>query len=301
MTGTVFNIQGYSIHDGPGIRTTVFLKGCPLDCLWCQNPESKETAPQLMFYANLCVGCGACAKACPNASIVIKDQLASTDRKSCQACGKCVDVCAAHAREITGKVMEAAEVAQKACADKLFFEESGGGVTLSGGEVMAQPSFAREVLRLCKEKGVHTCIETSGFASWDTMKSVLEYVDLVLYDFKCMDSEKHKKYTGVNNEMILSNAKRIVHELGKPLVGRIPLITGINDTVENITQTAKFISEELKPHTRVHLLPYNSLGESKNANLGKEDYLKLEGSSDEKLQLFKEILENHGLEAIIGG
>lgn len=301
MIGSIFNIQPYSIHDGPGIRTTIFFKGCPLHCLWCQNPESQSREPQLLYYRDLCTGCGRCISACDIAAIGLEGSKVATDRSLCDNCGNCVSVCPAKAREISGQSIEAREAADKACADKIFFVDSGGGVTLSGGEVLSQPEFAVEILKRCKENGIHTAIETSGFTKFEQLAAVLEYSDLVLYDFKHMDPEAHKRLTGVDNRLILENAKRIVHELHKPLIGRIPLIPGLNDDLENITSTARFIAEELGRETKVHLLPYNPLGESKNSSLDHSEYLMLKRQSDAALETLRATAAAYLDEVIIGG
>jgi len=300
-TAPVSDVQPFSLHDGPGIRTTIFLKGCPLRCLWCQNPESQDRNPQLLYYRDLCTGCGRCLSACPAAAVAQSDGKVATDRTLCTSCGECVQVCLANAREITGRLIEAREAADKACADKVFFEDSGGGVTLSGGEALSQPAFAAEVLARCKENSVHTAIETCGFAGWETLKTVLADTDLVLYDFKHMDDETHRRLTGVGNRLILENAKRIVHELHKPLVGRVPLIPGCNDDEGNIEATARFIAEELGRNIRVHLLPYNPLGESKNGSLEQPGIMARSRQGDGTLEALRTLALRYLTDVVIGG
>ncbi len=201
--GIIFNIQHYSIHDGPGIRTTVFMKGCPLRCIWCQNPESQASPPEIFFNVETCTGCGKCVQACPNGAIEIIDGHSKTNRKLCSGSGKCAEVCPNEARSLMGRYVSAAEVFKEVDGDSIFYQRSGGGVTLSGGDPVAQPEFAISILKLCKNAGIHTAIETSGCAKWGTLKQILEYVDLVLYDFKQMDPIEHKKHTGVSNSLIL--------------------------------------------------------------------------------------------------
>jgi len=301
MIGNIFNIQCYSIHDGPGIRTTVFLKGCPLNCLWCQNPESREPYPQLMYFSNLCTGCGECITVCPKGAIIPSEGKTATNRSLCANCGACVKHCGVKAREITGQVIDAREAADKACSDRIFFKNSDGGVTLSGGEALYQPEFAAEILRLCKEKGVHTAIETCGYANPEHLSAALRYTDLVLYDFKHINPDIHKKLTGVDNRLILDNAVRTVRELGKPLVGRVPIVPGYNDDPDNVAGIAMFIARELGRDVKVHLLPYNPLGESKNASLERSGYLTLKPQRDDALEALRSAMAAHLSNVVIGG
>ncbi len=301
VQGKVFNIQGYSIHDGPGIRTTVFLCGCPLRCLWCANPESGTMEPKLFFMAEKCVGCGKCAAVCPNGAITIVDGKAKTDRTKCKACGNCVKVCPVEAREIVGETKTAGEVVKKVRQDELFYNTSGGGVTISGGEVLMQPEFAIAVLKLCKEAGINTAIETCGFAKREVFSKVLEYVDLVLYDFKHMDSAKHKEGTGVGNELILENVVKVYHEAKKPVAARVPTIPGYNDTPENMHALGKFITEKMGKDVKVHLLPYHHLGESKTERMEQEVVFSVNTPTDEHMEELREIVASYGLNAVIGG
>ena len=266
VSGTIFNIQHYSIHDGPGIRTNVFLKGCPLRCLWCSNPESQQQVPQLMFRADRCTGCGACISSCPVSAISLVDQRVQNDRSLCTGCGACVAVCPNEAREIIGTTATAGEVFDEVAQDELFYAKD-GGVTLTGGEVFVQPAFASAVLQLCRQAKIHTAIETCGFADWAALKEVLQYTDLVLYDLKEMDPEFHKKYTGVDNSRILENLKKIDDQMDLEIWVRVPLIPGCNDDKENLLATARFVKENLHKCTQIHLLPFHRLGEGKYEQL----------------------------------
>jgi pyruvate formate lyase activating enzyme len=299
--GVIFNIQHYSIHDGPGIRTTVFLKGCPLRCLWCQNPESQASRPEVFFDSEKCSGCGTCVQACSEGAIEVYEGRSRTNRDLCQGNGKCVEVCPNEARNLMGRYVTAGEVFERVAADDIFYQRSGGGVTLSGGEPLAQPQFATSLLKLCKDAAIHTALDTCGYASWATVKQVLEYVDLVLYDLKHMDPVEHKKHTGVPNELILDNAKRIHHGLSIPMLARIPLIPGYNDTAENITATAQFIATELDS-IEVHLLPYHRMGEIKHERMEEpERSIPVQPPSDERMEEIKEVFESFGLSVNRGG
>ena len=301
IAAPVFNIQTYCIHDGPGIRVTVFMKGCPLKCLWCQNPESQAAYPQLMTYSNKCTGCGYCVKACPNKAVKIENGLSVTDREKCTACGACVDVCPTQSREIAGKMTTVQQAIEKVLQDKLFLVESGGGMTISGGEALAHPDFTENLFMAAHEEGISTAIETCSFASRDVIQRVFKHVDLALLDIKHMDSQMHKKLTGVPNEQILDNIEYVANVMKVPVWIRVPVIPGCNDSIENIEATAKFVSEKIGAGTRIHLLPYNKLGESKSENLGRALELSAQPPSDEFMLELSKICEKYGLEVKIGG
>lgn len=267
MEGIVFNIQGYSIHDGPGIRTTVFLKGCPLRCFWCQNPESQDIKPEILFNKNICTSCGECVKACPNGASILSETSVIIDRNKCTGCGKCVDVCPAQARSLAGKSLTVDEVMVEILRDKKFYDESGGGVTLSGGEPSVQFEFAVDILQRCKKEGIHTALETCGCVSWQILQQLLEYTDLVLFDVKCIDPKKHHEATGQFNELILENAKKIARL--KPMRVRVPLIPGFNDSEEEIKTIVEFVRRELGS-IEIDLLQYNILGEGKYSRLDRK-------------------------------
>jgi pyruvate formate lyase activating enzyme len=299
--GFVFNIQHYSIHDGPGIRTTVFTKGCPLSCVWCQNPESQSKAPQLFFTSEKCTGCGACAAVCPEKAITMADGKSKTNRLLCKGAGKCTEVCPNEARNLMGKKMSAAEVFKDVNADAVFYQRSGGGVTISGGEPLAQPDFTLAILKLCKAAGLATALDTSGYAGWDVFKDVLPYVNAVLYDFKHLDPGAHRKLTGVSNELILENAGRIIREFPDiALIARIPVVPGCNDANENISRTARFIKEPGKP-VKVYLLLYHRLGEIKYERLEKPGTHKIDLPTEAHVAELRRLVESCGLECAIGG
>jgi pyruvate formate lyase activating enzyme len=301
VKGYVFNIQHYSIHDGPGIRTTVFLKGCPLRCIWCQNPESQIYYPEIFFDSEKCTGCGLCVEACSESNIEIIEGKSKMDRSHCRGCGKCATVCPNQARNIMGQEMTVTQVFKDVIADEIFYQRSGGGVTIGGGEPLAQPEFTINLLRLCKSQGLHTVIDTSGYANWKTFRGILKFVDLVLYDFKHMDPAEHLICTGVSNELILDNAKKIC-SLAIPLSARVPLIPGYNDTFQNIDATAKFIAFELGKSVKVHILPYHRFGEAKYDRLEKvREFAQITPPDPTHLEEFSKIFESYGLETQIGG
>ena len=252
MKATIFDIQKNSFVDGPGIRTTVFFKGCNLRCKWCHNPESQSFDKQMMFYKDKCTGCGKCREVCPN------------HLQSCDFCGKCELYCPAEARKICGREYTADEVLAEVIKDKAFYHNSNGGVTFSGGECMLQIEFLTEILKLCKENGIHTAVDTAGNVPWDYFKRILPFTDLFLYDIKVFSKEKHEKYTGVSNELILNNLK-FLFESGTKIWIRIPIIPTVNDSEEEMKKIKEFLSP-YKPQ-KIELLPYLRMGENKYSAL----------------------------------
>ncbi len=257
-SGYVFDIQNCSMHDGPGLRTTVFLKGCPLRCLWCSNPESQSYHPQVMFYKEKCIGCKECVKVCETKAV--------ETGKGCAGCGKCVEVCLHDARKVVGKLMTSEDVLVEIRKDKLIYDRSGGGVTLSGGEVLIQPDFATEILKGCREENIHAMIDTTAYCHPDIFAHVAEYIDLAYVDMKAIDNELHKKYTGVDNTWILQNF-RYLDENKIPFAVRMPIIPGYNDSEELIDKTISFLKEFTSEFT-VCLLPFHAYGKSKYERIG---------------------------------
>lgn len=295
-SGIVFNIQHYSIHDGPGIRTTVFLKGCPLKCLWCQNPESQIPAPEIMLDKEKCSGCGRCVSICPEGAVLLKDGKSATDRKKCVGCGTCTGDCTSVARSMMGYSITAGDVFEDVNKDAVFYESANGGVTISGGDPVFQPDFSAAILKLCKNAGMHTAVETCGFGKWEAMKRILTHADLVLYDVKQMDSDAHKICTGAPNDLILENAKRIRHLLNLPMIVRVPVVPGYNDSIENIERLGEFVRTELGCDIEIHLLPYHRLGVGKNEQLEKDQPLKdLKPPEQTHMEKLRELLRAMGL------
>jgi pyruvate formate lyase activating enzyme len=295
----VFNIERFATRDGPGIRTTVFLKGCPLRCLWCANPESIKPYPQLMFFENLCQRCHKCVAACPNkATTVGADGRIEIDRSLCKTCGECVEVCLPRAREISGRVMTVEEVLEEVKKDAVFYQNSGGGVTASGGEPTHQPEFLWNLFGRCRQSAIHTCLDTTGFTKREALQRILEHTDLVLYDVKHMNPVRHKGFTGVDNALILDNARMVAGQ-GKPMIIRVPLIPECNDSEENLEALAGFMSE--LGLARVDLLPYHSLGKAKYERLGTDYELgHIQPHDTEQIEKIKAFLESHGLEVGVG-
>ena len=296
----IFDIRKYSIHDGPGIRTTVFFKGCPLRCWWCHNPEGQDVEPELVYRKSRCIGCDECSKSCQREAISLVAQSISVNREKCVTCNNCCRVCPSDALSIAGKQMSVKEILEEIEKDRTFYEESRGGVTFSGGEPLMQPDFLNALLKECKERAIHTAVNTCGFAQYEIIDRIRDKVDLFLYDIKTMDNRKHRKYTGASNEQILKNLKKLA-ESGSSIVISFPIIPGINDDDKNVTRTAKFISS-LPNIQQVNLLPYHRAGIEKYKNLGKPYKLdKIQPPSNQRVKSVKEKMEAFGIRVGIGG
>ena len=279
----IFNIQKCSIHDGTGLRTIVFFKGCPLHCAWCANPESQSYQMQIMEFPKKCIGCGECVKACKTGAIHPQEDGLRIDRSACVKCFACANICYAEAKTIVGKEMTADEIFTEVNKDRFFYEIKGGGVTFSGGEPLTQPELLYQTAKKCKQNRLHTTMETCGYGRFEDFEKALDYIDETFIDIKHMDSAVHKELTGVGNEIILSNIKAIAAK-GIPIIIRTPVIPGLNDSEENITATAEFI-KDIPNINEYELLPYHNLGESKYASLGVPYTLKeVQAPSDEAMQ-----------------
>lgn len=276
-TAVIFDIAKSSFVDGPGIRTTVFFKGCNLRCQWCHNPESWKAEPELMFYRDKCTACGACLRNCPNGL------------KTCNLCGICEHYCPNDARRICGKTYTAKEIFGEISRDKIFYDTSGGGVTFSGGECMLYPDFLRDVLVLCRDGGIHTAVDTAGNVPWESFLKVVPHTDLFLYDIKFMDPSLHKKYTGVSNELILENLAKLLESDANVFV-RVPVIAGVNDSVDEMLKIKSFFEKHGHPQ-KIELLPYHKLGESKAHAIGKEPVL-FDAPDKEKMDKLNRIFGN---------
>jgi len=297
IKGLIFNIQRFSIHDGPGIRTTVFMKGCPLQCQWCSNPESQQASPEILTLDRNCIKCGKCVEACPQDAITMTESGRSIDRNKCDRCLECALVCPAEAIQIVGKYMRIDEVISEVVKDRIFYQNSGGGVTVSGGEPLLQWEFVRELLRKCKARNLHTVLDTSGYAPWKVIEEVLRYTDLVLYDVKLLDSARHQAATGVTNEIILANAAKVARSKRTWL--RYAVIPGFNDSESCTREIAAFASS--LPFEKVSLLPYHAMATQKYERLGRE--YTCEGISpptSEHLKQIAQIFESSGVNITIG-
>ncbi len=294
MKSLVTNIQGYSIHDGPGIRTVVFLKGCGLECQWCSNPECISPRPEVGFIKTLCTKCGRCADVCPEGALVYEEgKLPYIDRKRCTGCGECSSVCSYQALVLYGKPMDADEVFDAVERDKMFYQASGGGVTLSGGEPLLQPQFVCDLFEKCRRAGIQTCLETSGHAAGSALRQVLPYTDYILCDLKHLNSEKHRQYTGQPNSLVLSNAE-IAAASGVETLFRMPLVPGINDDLQNIRETAEFLHGLGNNTPRIELMPYHRLGKGKYDALDRRYPLPgLLSPGPEHLESIKKALEDY--------
>ena len=293
-SATVFEIKRFAVHDGDGIRTTVFFKGCPLRCVWCHNPEGISPGPELAYYAHKCTACGACASECESGCHTVENAVHTFDRSRCTACGKCESVCVSGALKLYGKEMTARELFEILAEDKMFYEQSGGGVTLSGGECLMHADFCAELLKMLKDDGISTAVDTSGFVSKKAIDTVFPFTDVFLYDVKAFDSEIHRKATGASNGLILENLSYI-NDLGGRVEVRIPYVPEYNgDEIEKI---AEHLSG-LKCITKVRVLPYHNYAGSKYSALGIENTLPETLPSDEEIERAASILESYGIKTV---
>jgi len=285
--GLVFSIDRFVAEDGPGVRTTVFLKGCPIHCAWCHSPQSIPGTPQLLFYASRCIRCGACVKACPHGAQLISSEDRVILWNICEDCGQCAEACPAGALVIEGKWLTVDQIVDVVKRDMVYYNNSGGGVTFSGGEATFQPNFLTACLKACKELEIHTAVDTCGVVSWPVLETILSYTDLFLFDLKHMDSDTHKKLTGTGNELILRNLRNLSSRQ-KPIWIRIPLIPGCNDSDENLRATADFV-KPLAGVEKITLLPYNDATSAKYGFIGKE--YTLEGTVPHPDDEYREIVK----------
>jgi len=298
MTGRIFDIQRFSIHDGPGIRTTVFLKGCPLKCLWCQNPETLSGRPELMFTRRLCAMCRLCERVCERHAHEFKDSVHRVRYERCAQCGKCVAACPAEALGIVGSEMSVEEVVDVVRKDKDFYERSGGGLTVSGGEALMQADFALSVLQVCAREGIHTALDTSGYAPPEVFAPFLDAVNLFLFDVKAIDEERHKRFAGVGNVWILRNLESVISR-GAPIIVRVPLVPGVNDDAKELRRLAETVAA-LSPMPPVQLLPHHDYGRHKYEALGMAYRMprKARRPAPESIEAAKAIFARHGLTVI---
>jgi pyruvate formate lyase activating enzyme len=298
--GTIFNIMRFSVNDGPGIRSTVFLKGCPLACPWCHNPESIGKGNEIILRPDRCIRCGVCIDVCAHHAVAAGDGQPVTDRALCTRCGECVPHCYADARALVGRVVTTEEVLHDILRDRIFFDESGGGVTFSGGEPLMQHDFLESLLAACRQVDLHTAVDTTGYASSNILARIAPLVDLFLYDLKMMEDEKHRRYTGVSNVPILENLRRLV-EWERKVIVRIPLIPGVNDDWQNFRSTGEFLAS-LPSIREIHLLPYHPGAREKYFRLGKAYGFDVHDSPDlNHVAALQEELQRYVPSVIVGG
>ncbi len=297
----IFDIKRYAINDGPGIRVVVFFKGCNLHCAWCHNPESISADIEKMYSPAKCIRCGSCVDACPEDAITLTTDGIITDPDLCKSCGKCAEVCPTRAIEMSGKEMTVSEIMDNIEKERVFFDQSGGGVTFSGGEPLIHTEMLIELLEECGKRGIHRAVDTAGNVNTGTILKVAKHTDLFLYDLKLMDPVLHRKWTNSGNERILYNLKAIAGA-GSNIIIRIPLIGGVNDTDENIEHTARYISELAGDKKEVHLLPYHNIAMNKYMKLGKaEDFASLHEPDKKTLANAIAIFKKSGIKASVGG
>jgi pyruvate formate lyase activating enzyme len=299
--GLIHKIERFSLHDGPGIRTLVVMKGCPLRCLWCSSPYTQNTRPEILYIKSRCLGCGRCISVCPKLAITKAGTgtHVQTDRSRCRGCGRCADVCPARARELTGSYITPEELLKEVDKDAAFYRRSGGGITVGGGEPTAQTRFVGQFLKLCSRRFFHTAMETSAFTSWENLSSLLPHLDLVFIDLKHMDEAKHIEWTGVSNRIILENIKKTA--VRNKLILRIPIIPGYNDSEQNIARSAEFAGELGDNFLHLELLPYHQLGIHKYEELGRNYTIaSIELPSDEHILALRNIAASFGIKTETG-
>lgn len=289
--GTVFNIQKFCIHDGDGIRTCVFLKGCPLRCMWCHNPESFDKSPEIYFNLNKCSLCGKCLRIC--SFRVVENGVLRIDRKKCHKCGKCAEVCLNDANELVGVEMTSEEVLNEVMKDKIFYDTSGGGLTVTGGEPSSQADFTLELLSLAKASGISLAVETSGIGAREFYEKAAELGTTFLYDIKCMDPERHKKLTGSDNTHIISNLRYLMSN-GADIIIRLPLIPGCNDSDEDIAMLANFINENKGRYRYAEIMPYHTMGIGKAKKLGTNPCFIHDSASETEISRWCSLFNSYG-------
>ncbi len=297
MIGNIFRIERYAVHDGPGIRTTVFLKGCPLRCWWCHSPESQASEPELMYRPERCIRCFKCVEACQEGAVSMAGDSIVIDQALCRWCGSCADVCAAGARVRTGRAMSAADVVSLVDRDTLFYDQSGGGVTFSGGEPFVQPQFLLEMLEGCRRRRIHTAVDTCGMADREMLLASVGLVNLFLFDIKILDEERHRLFTGVSNRKILQNLAALVEARANVWI-RIPLVPGVNDDPAHLQHVGRLLADLRL--SRVDVLPYHRAGTAKYPALGREYRLSGAAPVAEAGEAVR-ILSGFGLDAVAGG
>ncbi|MCD6354809.1 MAG: glycyl-radical enzyme activating protein [Prolixibacteraceae bacterium] len=301
MTPLIFDIKRYAINDGPGIRITIFLKGCPLSCKWCHNPESQSPAVQKLYTESKCIGAQDCIKVCPENALTLTPKGIVTDYNACTLCGLCAEACPTKAMEMSGKMYGINELIEIIERERVHIDQSGGGVTFSGGEPLLFPDFLTEMLKACGEKKLHRTVDTSGFADTQTLLEVTKYTDLFLYDLKLMDSEMHKKWTGVNNQLILKNLQ-VLSKTGVNINIRIPLIKNVNANEKELTKMAQFVASLSGEKPVINILPYHNIAANKYQKMGSEyNEFDMAEPTEEELNSAIQIFWQFGIVAEIGG
>ena len=298
-SGLIFNIQRFSVHDGAGIRDLVFLKGCPLRCLWCSNPESQNYHPEITLNKDRCIGieCGRCVAVCPTNAIAVQaNEKISINWSLCNNCGECVEICPARAIKLFGERMSVNDIVKVVEEDDAFYWRSGGGITISGGDPLSQPDFVHDLLKVCRKRGIDTAVEIGGHASWEAVEKVCRYANLIFYDIKHLDPIKHETLTGFSNELVLGNIKKIARHFPEtPIIARTPVVPGFIDSEEDIKAIADFLCG-VESVTEYELLPYHGFGEPKYYQLGREYPLsELKPPSQEQMEKLKKIAQKVGV------